>query len=164
MKSNKDRFKVVIFFDGNETTAYLLKNEVPVKDAVAICHPDDKFSMAVGSQLALARLFEKKQKEVFSDDPLDKFVKFLLAFGEHIAETENKEKSQVKEVKRKAKIGEWIKVVNPQMSYGDYKKGDIFKVKEISHSMAYIVVKNDEDCDGLFHSEYVVLEGYKNVQ
>jgi len=54
--------RVVIRFQGNETTAGLLQGETIVKTATARRNPADKYSHAKGAALAVERLFEK-QKE-----------------------------------------------------------------------------------------------------
>ena len=75
-----------------------------------------------------------------------------------------KPEPEVKEVKRAAKVGEYIKIVEPYITAGLYKKGDILKVNNANKS------NGDVYCDGIrllrmCHvikgSEYVVLEGYK---
>lgn len=69
----------------------------------------------------------------------------------------------MKEVKRHAKIGEYIKIVDCDdiMGHG-YKNGDIFKVVSIhtSNSVNGISeIYNNEDNDWCFYDdEYVVLE------
>jgi hypothetical protein len=75
------------------------------------------------------------------------------------------------EVKRVAKVGEWIKIVDSSHSVA--KNGDILEVSGVG-SM-YVRVLNSNHTNGGFaectpdyewlyaHSEYVVLEGYKGV-
>lgn len=66
-----------------------------------------------------------------------------------------KEDNGVREVKRKAKVGEYIKIVDEDATGGYYKNGDIFKVAVCTVSgvlSAGILV---------WDSEYVVLENYK---
>lgn len=64
----------------------------------------------------------------------------------------------VREVKRRAKKGEYVKIVNTIASYGNYKNGDILKIVDDVDYVRYGY------CDGqyLLDSEYVVLEGYKS--
>ena len=63
--------------------------------------------------------------------------------------------AEVKEVSRRAKIGEYIKIVRPYMTFGDYKKGDILKVVRIGENGVYI------ECGTVvWLEEYVVLENY----
>lgn len=65
----------------------------------------------------------------------------------------------VREVKRKAKVGEYIKVVCAMPCLIPYKNGDIFKVNCVTTSGC--ICKKSEENVGLWHSEYVVLENYK---
>ena len=62
-------------------------------------------------------------------------------------------------MKRKAKVGEYIKVVNEKSIFNTYKNGEIFKVTCVTKSGC--VCKNSEKQSGLWHEEYVVLENYK---
>lgn len=63
----------------------------------------------------------------------------------------------VREVKRRAKKGEYVKIVDATASYGNYKNGDILKIVDDVDYVRYGY------CDGqyLHDSEYVVLEDYK---
>lgn len=69
----------------------------------------------------------------------------------------NVEFKEVKEEKRRALVGEYIKIVSPEITGGYYKKGDILKVKKALPDEIY--------CEGIgthiYDSEYVVLRGYK---
>lgn len=76
--------------------------------------------------------------------------------------------TEVKEVKRKAKMGEYIKITDKYMSNGLYEDGDIIKVKEFfcqSPESGKVMVRNPERPNEhwiqIMPSEYVVLEGYK---
>lgn len=65
---------------------------------------------------------------------------------------------KVKEVKRKAKVGEYVKVVNANgSSANEYKNGDILKIVKINGDAYY----KNECGKFLFEREYVVLEGYE---
>lgn len=66
----------------------------------------------------------------------------------------------VKEVKRKAKVGEWIKIVKPDMAFGHYKKGDIIYVPQLWHNGCPYPVFSDGSYLWVGHDEYVVLENY----
>ncbi|WP_188069012.1 hypothetical protein [Brevibacillus brevis] len=61
---------------------------------------------------------------------------------------------QYREVKRKAKVGEKIKVVAATISGGRYVDGHVLTVREAVSSGVYIT----ENSAGLYHREYVVLE------
>lgn len=73
------------------------------------------------------------------------------------------ETSTVKEVKRAAKVGEYIKIVNPIFSGEYYKKGDILKVltsyENTNVFKEHVFVEGIER--NILTEEYVVLENYK---
>lgn len=99
--------------------------------AEAKCNPADEFDFRTGVKLAFNRLM-----------------------GEDV-KTDN----VVREVKRKAKVGEYIKIVCAMPCLIPYKNGDIFKVNCVT-ALGCICKKSDENV-GLWHEEYVVLENYK---
>lgn len=99
--------------------------------AEAKCNPADEFDFRTGVKLAFNRLM-----------------------GEDV-KTDN----GVREVKRKAKVGEYVKIVYAMPFLIPYKNGDIFKVNCVTAS-GCICKKSDENV-GLWHEEYVVLENYK---
>lgn len=99
--------------------------------AEANCNPDDEFDFRTGAKLAFNRLMGEDVK-------LD---------------------NGVREVKRKAKVGEYVKVVNEKSVFNTYKNGEIFKVTYVTKSGC--ICKNSEKQCGLWHEEYVVLENYK---
>lgn len=99
--------------------------------AEAKCNPADEFDFRTGAKLAFSRLM-----------------------GEDV-----KTDIGVREVKRKAKIGEYVKVVNAKPAIPSYKNGDIFKVTYVTASGC--ICKNSDGDTGLWHEEYVVLENYK---
>lgn len=101
------------------------------KKAEAKCNPADEFDFRTGAKLAFNRLM-----------------------GEDV-----KPDNGVREVKRKAKIGEYVKVVNAKPAIHSYKNGDIFKVTYVTASGC--ICKNSDGDTGLWHEEYVVLENYK---
>lgn len=84
-----------------------------------------------------------------------------------------KTKPEVKEVKREAKKGDWIKIVKPSFTEECYSKGDILKVYKRSrkHNGVYCETKkkvnkysginNDKGNVIIVDTEYVVLEGYE---
>ena len=98
------------------------------------------------------------------------------------------EKPEVKEVKRKAKVGEWIKITGPVCGYNGkkyYEEGDIFKVykltgdglgflfggvyceleKKVPKSEQSDVSRDSNVVDNgnlvIWNTEYVVLENYE---
>lgn len=100
--------------------------------AEAKCNPADEFDFRTGAKLAFNRLM-----------------------GEDV-----KPDNGVREVKRKAKVGEYIKIVDAQPWMIPYKNGDIFKV--ISTSKPGVVIEKDgKPVTSAWHKEYVVLENYK---
>ena len=99
--------------------------------AEAKCNPADEFDFRTGAKLAFNRLM-----------------------GEDV-----KPDNGVREVKRKANVGEYVKVVNEKSIFNAYKNGEIFKVTYVTKSGC--VCKNSEKQCGLWHIEYVVLENYK---
>lgn len=99
--------------------------------AEANCNPADEFDFRTGAKLAFNRLM-----------------------GEDV-----KPDNGVREVKRKAKVGEYVKVVNEKSIFNTYKNGEIFKVTYVTKSGC--ICKNSEKQCSLWHEEYVVLENYK---
>ncbi|WP_025846566.1 hypothetical protein [Brevibacillus agri] len=63
---------------------------------------------------------------------------------------------QYREVKRKAEVGEKIRVVNAAFTFGKYHEGDVFTVKSQSPRGNCVVV--EETGVYIRHSDYVVLE------
>lgn len=131
-----------IFSDALEkvdTTIVIYRNDNKVvaldkstgEKAEAKCNPADEFDFRTGAKLAFKRLM-----------------------GEDV-----KPDNCVREVKRKAKVGEYVKVVNEKSVFNTYKNGDIFKVTYVTASGC--ICKNSDGDAGLWHEEYVVLENYK---
>lgn len=123
---------------GSETIViYRNDNKVVALDkttgekAEAKCNPADEFDFRTGAKLAFNRLM-----------------------GEDV-----KPDNGVREVKRKAKVGEYVNVVDAHPFFDTYKNGDILKVICTSDSGCFCQ-KTDVECF-LWHIEYVVLENYK---
>lgn len=102
------------------------------KKAEAKCNPADEFDFRTGAKLAFNRLM-----------------------GEDV-----KPDNGVREVKRKAKVGEYIKIVDAQPWMIPYKNGDIFKVISTS-KLGVVIEKDGKPVTSAWHREYVVLENYK---
>lgn len=124
---------------GSETIViYRNDNKVVALDkttgekAEAKCNPADEFDFRTGAKLAFNRLMGE---DVKPDDG-------------------------VREVKRKAKVGEYIKIVDAHSIFGTYKNGDILKVTDVT-SAGCECEGSDALSPGLWHREYVVLENYK---
>lgn len=64
----------------------------------------------------------------------------------------------IKELKRRAKKGEYVKIVDAVLSYGKYKNGDILQI--VDDTDDYVRYGHNRN-EVLFDYEYVVLEGYK---
>lgn len=123
-----------------DTTIVIYRNDNKVvaldkstgEKAEANCNPADEFDFRTGAKLAFNRLM-----------------------GEDV-----KPDNGVREVKRKAKVGEYIKIVDAMPFLISYKNGDIFKV--ISTDKSGVVVEKDgTPVTAAWHREYVVLENYK---
>lgn len=100
--------------------------------AEAKCNLADEFDFRTGAKLAFNRLM-----------------------GEDV-----KPDNGVREVKRKAKVGEYVKVVNEKSVFNTYENGDILKVTDVT-PVGCICERSNARKPGLWHTEYVVLENYK---
>lgn len=123
-----------------DTTIVIYRNDNKVvaldkstgEKAEAKCNPADEFDFWTGAKLAFNRLMCEDVKP----------------------------DNGVREVKRKAKVGEYIKIVDAMPFLISYKNGDIFKV--ISTDKSGVVVEKDgTPVTAAWHREYVVLENYK---
>ena len=76
----------------------------------------------------------------------------------YLFEKVRKDEIGVKEVKRLAKVGEYVKIVNAVLSYGNYKNGDILQIVDDAYGYARY---GNNPGEALYDHEYVVLEGYK---
>ena len=123
-----------------DTTIVIYRNDNKVvaldkstgEKAEAKCNPADEFDFWTGAKLAFNRLMCEDVKP----------------------------DNGVREVKRKAKVGEYIKIVDAMPFLISYKNGDIFKV--ISTDKSGVVVEKDgTPVTVAWHREYVVLENYK---
>lgn len=123
---------------GSETIViYRNDNKVVALDkstgekAEANCNPADEFDFRTGAKLAFNRLM-----------------------GEDV-----KPDNGVREVKRKAKVGEYIKIIDAKPLLISYENGEIFRVIGIGNVGRK--VKNSVKSCYVWHEEYVVLENYK---
>lgn len=64
---------------------------------------------------------------------------------------------QVREVKRKAKVGEYVKIINAKNAHNNYRNGDILKIIDADFYVRYGRYLGQF----LYDTEYVVLENYK---
>lgn len=132
----KTPYQILIDCDGTTTTATMTINDREIKTAIARRNPADKFDWRKGAKLAFERLWNSPKK-----------------LGE---------KPEVREVKRCAKPGEYIKFSSVHGDCERYKNGDILKVENVievcgEDGFAQIA------CCGVIATpdEYVVLEGYR---
>lgn len=140
----------------NDKATVLIKDG---KKYVSKCMDGDTYDKEKGLLLCLA-----KANGISYNDLQEMIAGAKDCNGEKVDD-----KAQVREVKRKAEVGEYIKIVAPKNSFGDYTNGDIFKVKQKSDDGVTVEYygkdKNgDEKCTFMFHSEYVVLENYTSYK
>lgn len=129
-------YQILIDCDGTTTTATMTINGREVKTAIARRNPADKFDWKKGAELAFERLWNSPKK-----------------LGE---------KPEMREVKRFAKPGEYIKIVYVWDGYSNsYHKGDIFLVTRSCQGTldGWVHVKGTNIA--IYPKEYVVLEGYR---
>ena len=129
-------YQILIDCDGTTTTATMTINGREIKTAIARRNPADKFDWKKGAVLAFDRLWNGKKKA--------------------------EKKPEVREVKRFAKPGEYIKIVYVWEGYSNsYHKGDIFLVTSSYQGTldGWVHVKGTNIA--IYPKEYVVLEGYR---
>ena len=98
---------------------------------------------------------EKAEANCNPADEFDFRTGAKLAFNRLMGEDNG-----VREVKRKAKVGEYIKIVDAKPLFNSYKNGDVFKVVSV-HKTGVEIKKDGTLVTAAWHSEYVVLENYK---
>lgn len=122
-----------------DTTIVIYRNDNKVvaldkstgEKAEANCNPADEFDFRTGAKLAFNRLM-----------------------GEDV-----KPDNGVREVKRKAKVGEYIKIVDAKPFLIPYENGEIFRVIGVKNATCEVENPVKRFC--AWHREYVVLENYK---
>lgn len=129
-------YQILIDCDGTTTTATMTINGKKIKTAIARRNPEDKFDWKKGAELAFERLWDGKKKA--------------------------EKKPEVREVKRFARPGEYIKIVYVCDGCENYyHKGDIFLVTR-SHQGTLNGCVNVKGISVAMHpTEYAVLEGYR---
>lgn len=129
-------YQITIECDGTTTTATMTINGREIKTAIARRNPEDKFDWRKGAELAFGRLWNSQKKP--------------------------EKKPEVREVKRFARPGEYIKIVYVCDGCENYyHKGDIFLVTR-SHQGTLDGCVNVKGISIAMHpKEYVVLEGYR---
>ena len=126
-------YRIVIDCDGTTTTATMTINGREIKTAIARRNPADKFDWKKGAELAFCRLWGRPTK-----------------------------KTKCEEVKRHAKPGEYIRIVNAESANGEkYCNGDILLVTAYYDNTpdGWVMAKGSHIVIG--PEEYVVLEGYR---
>lgn len=129
-------YQITIDCNGTTTIATMTINGRGIKTAIARRNPEDKFDWKKGAELAFERLWNSPRKA--------------------------KKMHGVREVKRWAKPGEYIKTVNAWVGYeGYYRDGDIFQVTECCKipNNGWLIVNGVNFA--ISPNEYVVLEGYR---
>ena len=128
---------IVIYPKGLETIALLKEGNKVIKQASAKCNPSDTYDFNIGAKLAFSRL-----------------VGGIYIGGVDMAI------DTIREVKRPAKVGEWIKVIDGVGHLASV--GEIHKVIGLSVNYSgwvYIDAGVRKDC--LRNTQYVVLENYQ---
>nr|DAJ43716.1 MAG TPA: protein of unknown function (DUF1876) [Caudoviricetes sp.] len=101
----KTSYQILIDCDGTTTTATMTINDREIKTAIARRNPADKFDWRKGAELAFERLWNSQRKA--------------------------EKMPEVREVKRYANLGEYIKIVDAESAYAEnYHNGDILLVVE----------------------------------
>ena len=86
--------------------------------------------------------------------------RWAFSFNNSIEGKIIEDKLEVKEVKRKAKVGEWVKVVNAKWDNVNYKHGDILQIVANEIRGCIHSYYREQDGHWLYENEYVVLENY----
>lgn len=131
---------VTIEVFNNTTVAKLREGDKVIRTGVARCNPGDVFDAYEGARLALDRLYGKV---------------------EPYKRKKEQKKPGVREVKRPAKVGEWIKIVDADCSFSRYKNGDVFKVVRLYGKGGHVDIFEDITAVYVPFGEYVVLENYE---
>lgn len=129
-------YQITITCDGTVTTATMVINDREVKTAIARRNPSDKFDWKKGAVLAFERLWNSQKKA--------------------------EKKPEVREVKRYANPGEYIKIVDAESDMNEnYHNGDILMVVEYykGERNGWVIANGANVVIG--PDEYVVLEGYR---
>lgn len=142
----KNTQEIHIMIKDMTTNAIMKENGNIVKCAKAKLNPNDEFNFEYGVNLCMDRLFNRKSKPINIE-------------------------TTYKEVKRKAKLGEYVKITEsdsiiPETNgVPDYKVGDVLEIKSVDYDecVSYVNKNKIEYADKetrriLNENEYVVLE------
>lgn len=129
-------YKITITCDGTTTTATMTINDREIKTAIARRNPADKFDWRKGAELAFDRLWGSQRKA--------------------------EKRPEVREVKRYANPGEYIKIVDAWSDCAEnYHNGDVLLVVEYYEGRPDGWVQAKGANVVIDPYEYVVLEGYR---
>lgn len=132
----KTSYQILIDCDGTTTTATMTINGREIKTAIARRNPEDKFNWRKGAELAFERLWNSQRKA--------------------------EKKPEVREVKRWANPGEYIKIVDAESDCAEnYHNGDVLLVVEYYEGRCNGWVQANGANVVIDPDEYVVLEGYR---
>ena len=112
------------------------------KKYVTKCDTSDTYDREKGLLMALAKA------NGYNYEAIQEMLKNATIKGKDM---------QVREVKRKAKAGEYVKIINAKDTYNNYRNGDILKIIDADFYIRYGRYLGQF----LFDTEYVVLENYK---
>ena len=126
-----------LIFNGNATI--LFKDG---KKYVTKCDTSDTYDREKGLLTVLAKA------NGYNYEAIQEMLKNAIIKGKDM---------KVREVRRRAKVGEYVKIIDAISNCNDYRNGDILKIIIVDKYVRY-------GCDlgqFLFDTEYVVLENYK---
>lgn len=110
---------IVIRLNGDETTATLVGDEFltgPTPWTIAKRNPKDEYDAYIGARVALDRLFDKDFFEEHQED-----------------DAPEKDKAPKKSAgpAPKFQVGDIVRVTNSDITFGDYKNGDVAVVTKV---------------------------------
>ena len=85
----------------------------------------------------------------------------VIEFEDFVSQVKPENEPAVKEVHRKAKVGEYIKILTDGLYGNSFTVGKVYKVEEIFNNLVRIRRDDGSQLLGFATHEYVVLEGYK---
>lgn len=131
------KFKDKLIFNGNATI--LFKDG---KKYVTKCDTSDTYDREKGLLTVLAKA------NGYNYEAIQEMLKNATIKGKDM---------QVREVRRRAKVGEYVKIINKKGAFDNYRNGDILKIIDADFYVRYGYYTGQF----LFDTEYVVLENYK---
>lgn len=150
----KTKFKVGEMFEEARTYKLIFRDNATIllkdgKRYVSKCIDGDTYDREKGLLMCLAKANGVSYRD----------LQEMIAS----ADMQVYKKKKVKEVKRLAKVGEYVKVINAGSSLdNEYKNGDILKIVKVGKNIfGHCAYYKDESLKYLNKQEYVVLENYK---